>query len=335
MAQGYEPQEINGQMCVWLQSIGWHPAKLGKDLQVDDILVYNYGYSATIVDICHETRPHGRQLPHIRRSLQCKRYLFRKFNMPWMKPPGIWRKCDKKANSDSGQAISWRVSRIGAERKPLAKSTPSFTHDLAMADGKQEKASRKPSERQSPIPGKEDVKMGTSRKQRGHTGVRGSAENNITQEVNMNTKQIIIIDATPAMADVISGATPRPEPFTPSPPDTPWQERAIWWHWAVKTHAGRRALQEINAPIDPDQPWRYVVDDDRRGAWRAMPWANPGQYTLSWTNEIATLRDLIEPNAGVFYVEHVNYGDGVHHTYDHKTLIAINEDGTRAGICRV
>jgi hypothetical protein len=151
----------------------------------------------------------------------------------------------------------------------------------------------------------------------------------------MNTKQIIIIDATPAMADVISGATPRPEPFTPSPPDTPWQERAIWWHWAVKTHAGRRALQEINAPIDPDQPWRYVVDDDRRGAWRAMPWANPGQYTLSWTNEIATLRDLIEPNAGVFYVEHVNYGDGVHHTYDHKTLIAINEDGTRAGICRV
>lgn len=150
----------------------------------------------------------------------------------------------------------------------------------------------------------------------------------------MNAEQIIILDAMPMVADVISGATPRPEPFVPSPPGTHWTEKRVWWHWAIQTHAGRRALLEIGTPINPDEPWDAVVDNDGRGCWRAQPWADPGKQTVSWPNELAILREVIEPDAGVFYIEHVNYNDGVNHTYDHRTLIAINEDGTRAGICR-
>jgi len=51
----YSNQEINGQMCVWLQSHGWQPAVLGSELKVGDTLVYNWGHTSEIISIDKET----------------------------------------------------------------------------------------------------------------------------------------------------------------------------------------------------------------------------------------------------------------------------------------
>jgi len=36
---------------IHLQGVGWVPAKLGSDLQVGDVLMWNFGYTGTIKDI--------------------------------------------------------------------------------------------------------------------------------------------------------------------------------------------------------------------------------------------------------------------------------------------
>ena len=51
----YKNQIIDGIMSVWLQEIGWHAAKLGRDLMIGDKLVYNCGYTGEIMAIERET----------------------------------------------------------------------------------------------------------------------------------------------------------------------------------------------------------------------------------------------------------------------------------------
>jgi preprotein translocase subunit YajC len=51
----YSNQVIDGKMCIWLQSYGWQPAKLGKDLKEGDIIVYNCGYTGKIQKIERQT----------------------------------------------------------------------------------------------------------------------------------------------------------------------------------------------------------------------------------------------------------------------------------------
>ena len=51
----YGNREIDGVMCVWLQDYGWQHAKLGRDLMVGDVLMYNFGHTASLVSIDRET----------------------------------------------------------------------------------------------------------------------------------------------------------------------------------------------------------------------------------------------------------------------------------------
>jgi len=51
----YAPRKINGQMHVWYQECGWQPAKLATKIEVGDKLIYNYGYTATVLSIVKST----------------------------------------------------------------------------------------------------------------------------------------------------------------------------------------------------------------------------------------------------------------------------------------
>ena len=55
MAKGYEPQEIDGVMCVWLQAVGWWPAVQADELKVGDVVVYNYGGTGQVASIVKRT----------------------------------------------------------------------------------------------------------------------------------------------------------------------------------------------------------------------------------------------------------------------------------------
>jgi len=137
----------------------------------------------------------------------------------------------------------------------------------------------------------------------------------------MKLDNITVLDATPMMADVISGATPEPKPH---------HDTTHWWHWAVKTHAGRRALELIGCTVDIEHPW--VKEPD---GWRIQPWVNPGSVDTppQFNNVVGRLRDALGEPAGVFFVE-VSTLDTVslEYIYSHQTMIAINIDGTRAAI---
>lgn len=51
MTGDYAPQVIDGVQCIWLQGIGWHGAKPLGDVQVGDVLAYNYGSTATVISV--------------------------------------------------------------------------------------------------------------------------------------------------------------------------------------------------------------------------------------------------------------------------------------------
>jgi hypothetical protein len=56
IVSAYANQIVQGRMCVWLQNYGWCPAKLGKDLKVGDVIVYNFGSTAEIVKVSRESK---------------------------------------------------------------------------------------------------------------------------------------------------------------------------------------------------------------------------------------------------------------------------------------
>lgn len=108
---------------------------------------------------------------------------------------------------------------------------------------------------------------------------------------------VIFHDATPAMADVISGSTHRPEP-----PAT--GENLI--EWALRSHAGQRALSYIGAA--PHAPITLL--------------AAPGEIVTDGAVYLA--RDAYaEPLALVLALRH----NGA------MWLVALNEDGT--GACTI
>lgn len=49
MSGEYAPTTIDGKPHVWLQNIGFHPAKPLGDVKAGDVLVYNYGSTAVVV----------------------------------------------------------------------------------------------------------------------------------------------------------------------------------------------------------------------------------------------------------------------------------------------
>jgi len=51
----YAPREIDGQMHVWYQGVGWQPAKPASEIQAGDRLIYNYGYTAKVLNVIKET----------------------------------------------------------------------------------------------------------------------------------------------------------------------------------------------------------------------------------------------------------------------------------------
>jgi hypothetical protein len=134
------------------------------------------------------------------------------------------------------------------------------------------------------------------------------------------TIDIIVLQAMPMMADVVSGAMPEPAP--PRPDES-------WWHWAVRSHAGRRALAELGCDVDVAAPWFYTV-----GGWHCEPWIDPGQDEPwpQFDGVVGQLREVIvaEPSAGVFHLVHRGAGADLEHVF-----VALNEDGTRAAIGRV
>lgn len=47
----YKDKVIDGQMCIWLQSYGYCPAKLATEFKVGDRIGYNFGISCEVVGI--------------------------------------------------------------------------------------------------------------------------------------------------------------------------------------------------------------------------------------------------------------------------------------------
>jgi len=108
-------------------------------------------------------------------------------------------------------------------------------------------------------------------------------------------------------------------------------DQGCWWHWAIRSDAGIRAIYDAGVRVNIDRPWRGLVDDDHRGHWRAQPWCDPGENSHSWPDAVAALRQEIgEDAAGIFFVEHVKYHHSGVHPTDHMTLIAISQDGKRS-----
>jgi hypothetical protein len=51
MASEYAPTVIDGKMCIWLQSFGWHAAKPLGEVAIGDVLVYNFGSTGTVTGV--------------------------------------------------------------------------------------------------------------------------------------------------------------------------------------------------------------------------------------------------------------------------------------------
>ena len=47
----YKNQVIEGQMCIWLQYYGFHPAKLATEFKIGDRIAYNTGESYEVIAI--------------------------------------------------------------------------------------------------------------------------------------------------------------------------------------------------------------------------------------------------------------------------------------------
>lgn len=54
--KNYSPQKIDGQMCIWLQSHGWQPARMAKDLKIGDFLMWNSSGISKILSVKKETK---------------------------------------------------------------------------------------------------------------------------------------------------------------------------------------------------------------------------------------------------------------------------------------
>jgi len=155
-------------------------------------------------------------------------------------------------------------------------------------------------------------------------------------KTGLTMDRFLTLDATPMFADVISGALPRPEPFHPSPDDTRWRDRRCWWHYAVNTLAGRKALEYIGCTVNTNEPWVSSTD-----GWRVQPWIDRGEIANECDNQfggsVEKLRDAIgDPTAGVFYAEKCRLGyQAVQFVRSNQTMICLNRDGTRAAIAQI
>ncbi len=142
------------------------------------------------------------------------------------------------------------------------------------------------------------------------------------------------------------------QPFEPSPKETDWRECRHWWHWAVKSPAGRAALAQAAIPINADEPWQNATIEQWDGKspvydgatlgkyWRAQPWIDEGEPANDTSDQFngavsAARTALGEPLAGVFYCELVTYGVGASLTGSHQTFVAVNHAGTRAVVLQV
>lgn len=47
----YSNQVINGQVCIWLQSFGWAPAKPAKEFAVGELMLWNFGITSEVLEI--------------------------------------------------------------------------------------------------------------------------------------------------------------------------------------------------------------------------------------------------------------------------------------------
>lgn len=47
----YQPQTINGQLCIWLQSFGWAPAKKASEFKAGEKMLFNFGITNEVVEI--------------------------------------------------------------------------------------------------------------------------------------------------------------------------------------------------------------------------------------------------------------------------------------------
>ncbi len=148
-----------------------------------------------------------------------------------------------------------------------------------------------------------------------------------------NPHPVLVHDAMPAMADVISGATHRPEPLAPG---------EDVHRWAMNTHAWLRALIYIAGDADVQHNWTPYFhtkgdeESEREFAASGLAWilftnyardktlfvdllAGPGEE--SDNPDVTLAREVFcEPAACVLALENG----------PERWLIALNEDGTRA-----
>lgn len=102
----------------------------------------------------------------------------------------------------------------------------------------------------------------------------------------------MIFDATPAMADVVSGAAPKPRAR---------KKRENWFQWLAQTPAWKRVIDHF----DLDSQWPGVEHrPDLRPPLKLELEAFPNIYTLAWNKP---------PTA-------------------HAILLCVNSDGTRCAI---
>jgi hypothetical protein len=152
----------------------------------------------------------------------------------------------------------------------------------------------------------------------------------------MKANQPIIIDATPAMAAVVSGQTRRPTDYNK-------KSHGYFWRWAIDTPAVRAIAKHykfnLPAPLKGDKFWSWGTPNNMppKGDHRRwQPWIDPNQPEdkFGQFDEAAKrLRAALGvANAGIIFSEEteVTVDGGLRRSA--PLMIAVNEDGTRAAI---
>ena len=128
---------------------------------------------------------------------------------------------------------------------------------------------------------------------------------------------MIIVDAMPTSADVVSRTAPEPVPYEE------WSADTIHYHqWAQTTPAVQHIVSLLN-----------LTENERR--WQ--PWVNPyrDDRPLSWSEQTQQLIRAMGDHAGVVYTEYANVGPSGVPYHRRGYLIGINADGTRAAYIHV
>jgi hypothetical protein len=133
------------------------------------------------------------------------------------------------------------------------------------------------------------------------------------------TEQIIIIDATPAMAEIVSGAVCEPKPFPAG---------GNIWEWLPQTPACRKMF---GAEILKNDTYERRVFEP--GLYASQKIDTSGEF-MHFIDETTALR-VVSPGQGIYLTAIKRYRDGSYDYADAYLFAPLNPEGTRAAFIPV